>query len=472
MQKLPFQGIFLRFESRNDTGSSNGVEFTPMKILRLVLPLLVLASASSALHATVIGTNVVAQSLTVERIQKLAPARERAAWLAYLKRSEEQMKVDRATLAAELKPGEVAPPQPAEGRGGFGTGMSLRHDDAYFGTAPAKHIADVIVSFQTPAGGWSKNMGFSGALRLPGQPYAANNLNALPDPNDFDKPKDPQWNYVGTLDNDSTNTELHFLAKVQALTPGKDGDAYRASFIKGIRYLLAAQYPNGGFPQVYPLEGGYHDAITFNDNAVSESAETLSDVAEAKSGYDFVPADLRKQAGEAVAKALKCILTSQIVIGGKKTIWAQQEDALTLEPVSARNYEPGALAASESADLLEYLMSLPSPSKELVAAIDAGVAWLKGAAIYGSEYTGGRGDPAGRTLKPKEGAGPIWARYYSIPAQKPIFGDRDKTLHDNVNELSAERRNGYAWYGGGEQKTIDDYAAWHGKNSGAAAPAK
>ena len=32
-------------------------------------------------------------------------------------------------------------------------------------------------------------MGFSGALRLPGQPYAANNLNAFPDPNDFDKPQ-------------------------------------------------------------------------------------------------------------------------------------------------------------------------------------------------------------------------------------------------------------------------------------------
>ena len=427
-----------------------------MKISRAVLPLLLCAT----LHAKVIGTNTVAESLTVARIQKLAPPKERAAWLAYLKRSEEQMRADRASLAAELKPGEVAPPQPAEGRGGFGSGMSLRHDDAYFATAPARHIADVIVSFQTPAGGWSKNMGFSGALRLPGQPYAANNLNQFPDPNDFDKPKDPLWNYVGTLDNDSTNTELHFLARVSQQTPGHDGDAYRASFIKGIHYLLAAQYPNGGFPQVYPLEGGYHDAITFNDNAVSESAETLSDVAEAKRGYDFVPADLRTQAADAVGKALQCILVSQIVIDGKKTIWAQQEDALTLAPVSARNYEPGALAASESADLLDYLMSLPNPSSELKASIAAGIGWLKAKAVYGYEYAGGRGVEGGRQLKPREGAGPLWARYYSIPAQKPIFGDRDKTLHDDVNEISLERRNGYAWFSGGEQKTIDNYAAW------------
>jgi PelA/Pel-15E family pectate lyase len=429
--------------------------------------LLALSFAALPSHAAVIGTNKVAESLTAERIQKLAPAKDRAAWLAYLKRSDEQMRTDRATLAAELKPGETAPPKPAEGRGAFGTGMSLRHDEAYFGTAPARHIADVIVSFQTPGGGWSKNMSMSGALRLPGQPYAADNLNRFPDPNDFDKPRDPNWNYVSTLDNDATNTELHFLAKVAAQTPGKDGDAYRASFIKGIHYLLAAQYPNGGFPQVYPLEGGYHDAITFNDNAVSESAETLSDVFEGKDEYAFAPADLRKQAGEAAARALKCILVSQIVIGGKKTIWAQQEDPLTLEPVSARNYEPGALAASESADLLEYLMSLPHPSKDTVAAIQAGVAWLKTAEIFGSEYTGGRGVEGGRMLKPKPGAGPIWARYYSVTTQKPIFGDRDKTLHDDVNELSLERRNGYAWYGGGEQKTIDDYATW-AKTNGAA----
>jgi PelA/Pel-15E family pectate lyase len=429
---------------------------------------LAFACAPLHLHATVVGTNVVAPSLTQERIDKL-PKAQRAVWTAYLKRSEEQMRADRATLAAELKPGEVAPPQPAEGRGGFGQGMSLRHDEDYYGTAPARHIADVIVSFQTPAGGWSKNMSFAGALRLPGQPYAANNLNAFPDPNDFDKPKDPHWNYVGTLDNDSTNTELHFLARVQAHTPGKDGDSYRASFLKGIHYLLAAQYPNGGFPQVYPLEGGYHDAITFNDNAVSESAETLTDVFEAKSDYAFVPADLRKLAGEAAAKALKCILQSQIVIDGKKTIWPQQEDALAYTPVSARNYEPGALAASESADLLEFLMALPNPSKELVASIEAGVTWLKGAAVYGYEYVGGRGVEGGRQLKAKDGGGPIWARYYSIPGQKPIFGDRDKTLHDNVNELSLERRNGYAWYSNGEQKTIDDYAAWRKANGVSAA---
>jgi PelA/Pel-15E family pectate lyase len=303
-------------------------------------------------------------------------------------------------------------------------------------------------------------MSMAGAARIRGQSYAADNLSKHLGPGDFDAPRDPSWNYISTLDNDATNTQLHFLALVATANPGHDGDAYRASYIRGIHYLLNAQFPNGGWPQVWPLEGGYHDAITFNDNAVSESAETLSNAARGSGDYAFVPAELRGEAAAAAARAIGCILASQIVIGGRKTIWAQQEDALTLAPVSGRNYEPAALAASESADLLEYLMSLPHPSGESIAAIEAGIAWLKGAAIYGFEYSGGRDVEGGRQLKPKQGGGPLWSRYYSIPAQKPVFGDRDKTLHDNVNELSLERRNGYAWYSAGAQKAIDAYAIW------------
>ncbi len=69
-------------------------------------------------------------------------------------------------------------------------------------------------------------------------------------------------------------------------------------------------------------------------------------------------------------------------------------------------------------------MTLPNPSKELIASIQAGVAWLKGAAVSGYQYTGNRTDD--RKLVAAAASGPLWARYYSIPAQKPIFGDRDE----------------------------------------------
>ena len=58
-----------------------------------------------------------------------------------------------------------------------------------------------------------------------------------------------------------------------------DEPRYRESFLRGVDYLLAAQYPNGGWPQVFPLEGSYHDAITFNDGALVNVLSLLHDVA-------------------------------------------------------------------------------------------------------------------------------------------------------------------------------------------------
>jgi PelA/Pel-15E family pectate lyase len=69
----------------------------------------------------------------------------------------------------------------------------------------------------------------------------------------------------------------------------------------------------------------------------------------------------------------------------------------------------------------------------------------------------------GRHLVATPGVGPIWARYYSLTTGKPIFGDRDKTIHDDESELSLERRNGYAWYSSGEEEAITAYADWSKK---------
>ncbi len=413
--------------------------------------------ALTPLHAAVIGTSTPAEPINAARIAQL-PARDRAAWTAYLDRSQKQMRIDRAALAAERTPGLPEPPQPKESFSA--RSMPLHREADWYGTPEARHIADVIVSFQTPAGGWSKNLDMAGTPRLRGQSYTAGDLSKYPGAGDFDAPHDPNWNYVGTLDNDATNTQLHFLVLVSAATPGTAAAPYRASFLKGIRYLLAAQFPNGGWPQVWPLQGGYHDAITYNDNAVTESAETLTAVSEGGSAYAFVPADLRRKSGAAARHALDCILATQVVIDGKRTIWAQQHDALTLAQVAARNYEPAALATGESAALLIYLMQLPHPSPAVVASIQSGVDWLKAAAIHDQAFVGGRNTPGGRHLEPQPGAAPIWSRFYSITTEKPVFGDRDKTIHDTVTDLSPERRNGYAWYSAGPQQALDAYATW------------
>jgi len=411
-------------------------------------------TAKSIGRASVIGKSEAAQSLTVDRISAL-PASERSAWLAYLHRSEQQEKADRAALASERQGMKEIPPEPTLGFSA--RSMPLDRDPSWYSSTDARHVADIIVSFQTPAGGWGKNMNMAGSARVRGQSFVPDNSNRLPSPGDFDAARDPSWHYVGTLDNDATTTQMHFLAKVQASISNSDGEKYRAAFLRGVRYLLAAQYPNGGWPQVWPLEGGYHDAITFNDDAVYNATELLTEISDGKPDVTFVPRELRDRARAAVANALKCILAAQFVIAGHKTVWGQQVDMLTLKPVAARNYEPAALSSEESAHLLMYLMSVPRPSATTTAAISSGIDWLRAHAIYNEAVVGGRGTPEGRHLVAQQGAGPLWARFYSLDTEKPIFGDRDKSLHDDMNDLSLERRNGYAWFNTAPAAAIAEY---------------
>ncbi|SFU90471.1 pectate lyase [Pseudoduganella namucuonensis] len=403
-------------------------------------------------YSAVVGANTPAPEVSAERLGEL-PAEERAVWADYIARSRQQERFDRETLAAELQPGESPPPPPVAGSGK----MPLNKDAAWYGSAEARAIADTIVSFQTPSGGWSKNQDRTKPPRLRGQRYANDAETMQLNTGSFDAPRDRYWTFVGTLDNGATTTEMRFLGRVQARLPGKDGEAYRASVAKGIKYLLTAQYPNGGWPQNYPLEGGFHDGITFNDNAVAEAAMILEDIAEGHADFAFVPKELARQAGAASARAIRPILDAQVVVDGKKTVWPQQVDALTLKPISARNYEMRSLASAESSEVLLFLMRQPNPTPEVKAAIEAGVGWLKAHAIYGKAFTK-VSEEEGRKLVDKPGAGPIWSRNYDIQTAKPIFGDWDKSIQDDVNNISKGRRNGYSWYNTAPQKAIDAHA--------------
>jgi PelA/Pel-15E family pectate lyase len=130
-----------------------------------------------------------------------------------------------------------------------------------------------------------------------------------------------------------------------------------------------------------------------------------------------------------------------------------------LKPCSARNYEPPVLASDESASLLVYLMSLSEPSPELQRAIRAGIGFLQRAAVGGFALSS-KNDPEGRRVVAKPGAGPIWPRFLDPETAKGVFGDRDKSLHDDMNEISLERRNGYNFYVPSPEKALKAYKEW------------
>ncbi|OYQ34495.1 pectate lyase [Niveispirillum lacus] len=412
------------------------------------LALLALLLTTTA-HGATIGTMVPAEPLTVERIASSAPI-ERAAWQDYLARSASLLVKDKASLAAELPSGH---PIPAPAAGGNGPkSMPLDKPATWYGGAEARHIADVIVSFQTPAGGWGKNQPRDGAIRQPGQHYVAG---------EHGKDGQRPWNYVGTIDNDATVTEIRFLSRVVSQLPAADAGSYRASLLKGVDYLLSAQMPNGGWPQVWPLQGGYHDAITYNDDAFVHVAQLLLEVAAGKEGFATVPASTRERAVNAVVNAITCILTTQVVKDGERLGWGQQHDALTLRPVGARNFEPASLSSAESARILQFLMGLQTPTEEVKAAIRGGVAWLRDSVIKDRSW---EKTEQGSVLKVSPGAKPLWARFYALDTNQPIFGDRDRTIHDDVAALSEERRNGYSWYNTAPQKTLEIYERWEAAN--------
>lgn len=404
----------------------------------------------------VVGRNLPAQSLTRARIQTL-PRGQRRAWLEYLERSERQRRDDKLVLQRELRRiGSLSLRIPK----GSASARSIPFDRAqsWYGGADAHRIAQTIVSFQTPAGGWGKNLDMRQGPRQEGEAYVPNNLSRITTPDDFDTPHEPDWNYVGTIDNDATTTELRFLARVISATGAKESPELRAAFLRGMHYLFEAQFPNGGWPQVWPLEGGYHDAITYNDDAMIEAMQLMGEVAGGRQEFSFVPAQIRKQADKSFQRGMQCVLATQIVSGGRLTVWPQQDDPLTLKPVSGRNFEPAAECAGESTDVVLLMMSdLPKPTPGEVRAIRAATEWFIRTAIYGERWTR---TGEGRELVPQPGAGPLWARFYLVGSDQPIFSDRNKLLYDRVKDLSKERRNGYQWYVQKPATALERYKTW------------
>ena len=313
---------------------------------------------------------------------------------------------------------------------------ALKQQPLWYPTDEATRIANGVIAYQFDCGGWPKNIDMAAMLTQQEKTVLA-----------YDKSSKDK----ATIDNGATTKQLMYLAKV---ITAKNIEAHKAAFFAGLDYLLAAQYANGGWPQFFPLKKDYSRHITYNDDAMIDVLKILRDVAKAKPDYAFVDETRRAKAAAAVAKGVECILKTQVKVNGKLTVWAAQHDEVTLAPAAARTFEPACLTGGESVGIVKFLMS-QEQTKEVSEAIEAAIAWYRAAQLNGIRWT------ADRIVVKDANAPPLWARFYEIGSNRPIFIGRDSVIRYNVSEIEAERRNGYAWYVNAPNELLNkDYPKW------------
>ncbi|MDC0325593.1 pectate lyase [bacterium] len=314
----------------------------------------------------------------------------------------------------------------------------LKNPDTWFVGEEAKQVAANILSFQSDLGGWPKNVSTTE------HPYLGERKDLKP-----------------TYDNGATMEELRFLARIFKIT---NDDVFKTAFDRGLDHVLVGQYANGGWPQFYPPGKSYHRHITFNDNVMVRILEFLREVA-IEDRYMFVGEKRRRKADNAFDKGIQCILKCQIRVGEKLTGWCAQHDEIDYRPQSARSYELATLSGSESVGITRLLMSLDEPSIEIVLAIESAVQWFDKVRLTGIRLVTIEDDlaPKGRdreVVKDSDAAS-LWARFYLIETNQPIFVDRDGIPKSNLADIGYERRNGYAWYGTWPQRLLEiEYPNW------------
>lgn len=329
----------------------------------------------------------------------------------------------------------------------------------WYASEEAKRVAENLLASQKESGGWAKN-----------QPYHLLFSDSLRQYYMQTKSK-----IGGTFDNGSTITELRFLAKVYSHF--RD-ERYRQAFEKGLHYIFAAQYQNGGWPQFYPVRmttdemqtdktTPYSMHITYNDNAMVNVMNFLKDIF--TGNQEFVTLNLdtptKEKAKQSFDLGVECILKTQIISNGQPTVWCAQHHYKTLAPVNARSYELASFSGSESVGIILLLMEIEDPSNEIIAAVNGAVSWFKENKVKGiriERFTDNNGERDTRIIK-DENAPPVWGRFYDLETVSPFFCSRDGIKQNSLAEIDQERRAGYSWFTDAPAAVLAKYPVWQKK---------
>jgi len=299
-----------------------------------------------------------------------------------------------------------------------------------------REIAANVMLFQRDNGGWPKDYDMLAVLTEAQKKLI----------------RDTHANTDTGYDNHTTHPQVAYLAKAFVAT----GDtACRRACERGLDFMLASQYPNGGFPQRWPRPGGIAKRITLNDGVMIGILNVLKDAADGVPHFAWLDEPRRTRVREAVARGTACLLQMQIKVDRRRTGWGQQHDETTLNTVGARTFEMACISPADTAEVVRFLMRSEPPSMEIVAAAESAVRWLRAVQLNGIRVERVPAPPAeffrhktdfDVVVVPDAKARPLWARMVEAGSNRPIFASRDGIKVYSLAEVDRERRTGSGWY--------------------------
>lgn len=332
--------------------------------------------------------------------------------------------------------------------------MQAQPNQPAYAPGQVREIAENLLLFQRANGGWPKDYDMLAVLTEEQKKQI----------------RDTRANEDTSYDNHTTHPQVDYLARAFVAT----GEAaYREACGRGLEFMLASQYPNGGIPQWWPKGGTIAKRITFNDGVMMGVLNVLKDAADGAPHFAWLAPAQRARCVEAVARGTACLLKMQIKDAAGPTGWGQQHDEQTLETVGARTFELPCVSPADTVEVVRFFMRHATPSPGMLRAADAAVAWLAKARLTGIRVERVPAPPAeffrhkadfDVVVVPDPKAPPLWARTYEPGTNRPIFASRDGVKVYSLAEVDRERRTGSGWYVTTPERLVSrDYPAWRAK---------
>ncbi|UQA63540.1 pectate lyase [Polyangium aurulentum] len=240
--------------------------------------------------------------------------------------------------------------------------MGHSYLDAYHATGDelfykaAEQVALALIEAQHPAGGWNYIYDFAGEASLIDwyDTFGKNGWRL-----------EEFQHYYGnaTFDDAGTAVASQFLLRMYL---EKKDEKFRGPLDKAISFVTTAQYPEGGWPQRFPLMGDNYTAyVTFNDDVAGENIKFLIMCMLSLGKTELL---------DNIQRAMDNFVALQQPM--PQPAWGLQY--LDGKPVGARTYEPDAFTTHTTATNLNQLMNfytLTGDSKYL-ARVPEAIDWL------------------------------------------------------------------------------------------------